>query len=198
MIIGISGKKRAGKDYFGSLLYERLTCEVYKFAYPLYTLVDLIQKRNNQELINELARQSYLAGCAINYYQTAEDLLDAPFIGELEDGKPRKLLQWVGTDYFRERVDSEWWVKIARAYAINDVNVFTDVRFPNEANICDVNLRLVGGLSNDNHISEELKFDYDYIIDNTEKSPTRAAVAVTEFIDWLEGQGYIGDIHFRG
>lgn len=202
MRIGISGKKTAGKDYFGTLISRRIDSTIYKFATPLYNIVECIRKGDLETLRIQIANQSYLADVEVVAEQVAYELMEAylhrPDLQKLEDGKPRKLLQWVGTDYFRATVHKDWWIKIANAVSGADIAIFTDVRFANEAAICDVNLRVMGGDFNDKHISEDLDFPYDYIIDNTLKSPNQASVHTDEFVDWLESQGHIGDHHRCG
>jgi hypothetical protein len=46
---------------------------------------------------------------------------------------PRQVAQWFGTDFIRERIDTDFWVKRAMIGMRGMRRVVTDVRFPNEA-----------------------------------------------------------------
>lgn len=53
----------------------------------------------------------------------------------------RKMAQWIGTEGCREE-DPNWWVNLARSrfskLSADFVVVIDDIRFPNEADLCDV------------------------------------------------------------
>lgn len=124
MIIGLTGRAGAGKDYTFKWLDER--------DYPVTRLAwaDNLKKEIEDVL---------------NYGQRLDALWDKPYPPEV-----RKLLQWWGTD-LRRGQDPEYWVKKMKAelapYAAGGpltdrVAVVTDVRFPNEA----VAIREMGGI----------------------------------------------------
>lgn len=101
--IGFTGKMGAGKDYAYDVLHARHSVERISFADGLRLEIQSVLG------LSEPIRKPYT---------------------ELE----RKLQQWWGTDY-RRAEDPEYWVNIAekRARAALGLPVFTDVRFPNEA-----------------------------------------------------------------
>jgi hypothetical protein len=95
----------------------------------------------------------------------------------------RLFLQIYGTEVFRKRVDTDWWVKqlIKRVKESNDDVIFvTDVRFPNEINllleekefnVCSIRInRNINRNDNFNtHYSETALDDYkdwSFVVDN--------------------------------
>ena len=108
--IGLTGRAGAGKDF---------------------TFVEL------QKLLPELKRVSFADGLR----HDIEDALEIEHLPALWE-KPysddiRRLLQWWGTE-FRRAQDQDFWVKKAEVFAFRAMSrgqapVFTDVRFPNEA-----------------------------------------------------------------
>jgi len=191
MIIGISGKKTVGKDYIGNLISAETGMSISKFAAPVYEYAYLVMEGTREELRVRISKDGYITNVELDAAELSEFIFDQYHsiadLTTLENGKPRKLLQFIGTDVFRQQIDTNYWVKLA---AKRDNVIFTDVRFPNEAAICDVNLRLIGGDETDNHESEKLNFHYDYFIDNTEKSPGRAKLFVESFLGWVQRKGY--------
>ena len=86
---------------------------------------------------------------------------------------PRKMLQQVGTDLFRKQLHPNTWVNATFANYQNDNWIFTDVRFPNEAeSIKDkggiiIRVERPNLLNNQNninleHISEKSLDDYKF------------------------------------
>lgn len=130
LIIGLTGKAGAGKDTVGAHLARKLNLDLYAFADPIKAAI-----------------------CAAfhlpKYYFTdrnkKEDVI--PWIGK----SPRQLAQLFGTEFGRDLVHPEIWIKVAQKHLDNlqdetlnsqsgvidfDVPhglVVTDVRFPNEA-----------------------------------------------------------------
>lgn len=148
-IIGLSGKKQSGKDELAKYIKEILMpTKVYRLAFA-------------DELKYELAEA---IGCSIPYLEEHKEQL-------------RLLLQAWGTEFRRNLIDKDYWVK-KLAFKItrlpNDVVVvIPDVRFLNEAEL----ITKVGGymirvdrssMNTDNHISEtELdNYPFNFIIDN--------------------------------
>lgn len=127
MLIGICGKARSGKD----TVAEHLSCvygfETYSLAKPLKSLVmDLFQMSHEQA------------------YGDAKEIIDPRY-----DKSPRWLLQFIGTEVFRDLYDDIWIDAGMREYrkCLNDRRqqcvelcepaldfgfVIPDVRFPNE------------------------------------------------------------------
>ena len=113
MIIGLSGYARSGKDTVAGLLPD------YKRRAFADVLRDALYRLN-----------PYLRG---NF--TVADLVDE-YGWEVakSDNEVRRLLQVLGTEVGRKMIDNDVWVQIAtRDILKEDDIVFTDVRFPNEA-----------------------------------------------------------------
>lgn len=114
VLIGVSGKKRAGKDTFYSFLSSASPKPVVRTA-----LADALK----QEIYEFVLKPNGLG----------RELLDSDEHKE----KFRTILQWWGTE-FRRRMfrDDYWLVKLGETvdrYADQDVVlVVTDIRFPNE------------------------------------------------------------------
>lgn len=151
ILIGISGRKESGKD------------TVYLFIKELLGETGIIQLAFANELKYEVAEA---CGLSINSIEINKKAL-------------RPLLQAWGTDFKRNLVDKDYWVKkiaakINRIPITTKVVVITDVRFHNEASfIRDVKgfvIRVNRPSDNkDTHISETELYDYqfDYTINNT-------------------------------
>ena len=108
--VGLTGRAGAGKDY---------------------TFTEL------QKMLPELRRVSFADGLRFDIEETLEEaslpvLWNKPYSDEV-----RRLLQWWGTD-LRRAEDPNFWVNRAEGIAMKVLEkgktpVFTDVRFPNEA-----------------------------------------------------------------
>ena len=93
---------------------------------------------------------------------------------------PRKMLQQVGTNLFRNQLHPNTWVNASFANYLNNAWIFTDVRFPNELEAIKkrkgVTIRINRGLvertgkmiQEPEHISETALDDakFDYVIEN--------------------------------
>lgn len=109
--VGITGRAGAGKDYLASQLIDTHTAFVRtSFASALRGEIEEVLGVDIPELYKKPT-----------------------------DPDVRRLLQWWGTD-FRRAEDPDYWVKRAeeKAHSLAErgrVPVFTDVRFPNEADM---------------------------------------------------------------
>lgn len=150
-LIGITGQKRHGKDtvadYFVKKNYTKLA-----YADPLKQI------------------------CAIAFGFSYEQLHGA--LKEVKDSRwnmtPRVAMQRVGTDLFRNQIDTNIWINNMkhRIEAQNGNVVVNDVRFSNEVKL----IRDLGGTiikvvrpnmpNNDKHITEKPIMDYDIEIIN--------------------------------
>jgi hypothetical protein len=109
-----------------------------------------------------------MPGCEIRYVWSPET--DSRFMNV------REVLQFVGTDLFRNQIDPDVWVKsiFRRKYGEDDLVIIADARFPNECAFAKKNGLLVkverdNGQGGDMHISERALdnyTDYDFVIDN--------------------------------
>ena len=131
-VVGISGKAGSGKDTFANMLYEvlnRKEINIHKLAFA-DTLKDIIYELWG---VNSQTQEETLA------------------IVECSSGDKavRDLLITIGP-IFRE-IDSDVWVKaITRRISqydrfkvgLTSIVIITDVRYPNEKQICDVTIRV--------------------------------------------------------
>jgi hypothetical protein len=163
--IGLSGKKGCGKNTVGEMIKESLS-----FA-TLYALADPIKE------------------IAISHFGVPADLVNAPnSIRETYDtgwrweNVPgsnktgpitiRQLLQFIGTELFRNNFDNEFWNKLMlKRGEKNQLTIITDVRFPNEVRTIKeaggIVVRIYGGntIGGDQHPSEVSLDMYDAMAD---------------------------------
>jgi hypothetical protein len=130
-IVGIAGPARSGKDTLATMLIlEAGEGAHMSFASPI------------REFIANLLNVPL------------EALQDGPYkeepLPELGGKSPRQLMQTLGTEWGREMVDPDLWIKVAewKLKALQEsmfppkVVVFSDVRFENEAEM----IRRLGGV----------------------------------------------------
>jgi hypothetical protein len=157
-VIGVSGKKRSGKDTFFQMLEKHSSVPVYRLAFA-----DTLKN----EIYEMILKPDGLERSMLDNDETKEQF--------------RILLQWWGTEYRRRLFRDDYWlVKLSEQlepYKDQDVIVVvTDVRFPNEFNF----IKSIGGLmvrisrpgltsSTDSHVSEIALDDekgFDTFVDN--------------------------------
>jgi len=112
MIIGLTGRKGCGKSSVANIFRDRLGYEILSFASP----------------IKDMLRVLGLGDAELNDPTIKEIPLD-------EYGKsPRELMQILGTEFGRELVSQNIWVRALEKRIEDGKNyVIDDVRFPNEA-----------------------------------------------------------------
>lgn len=126
MLIGLCGKAGCGKDTAASYITQDFGFERYAFAYPLK---------------QGLAAMLDVAPGLLEDRKYKEAVI--PWLGK----SPREMLQTLGTEWGREKVHPEIWLRLMeRRYAmVVDLHlpglVVTDVRFDNEAE----KIRRMGG-----------------------------------------------------
>lgn len=159
-LIGLSGKKRAGKDTFAGGLIARGATRV-AFADPLKEAVLKVDP-----IIGRPPFPGVLS--------PQDDVRLSTYVGALgwERAKThpevRRLLQEYGVA-IRE-IDPAFWVRtgLMRAVSIDGPVVVTDVRFPNEAEAISsaggvlVRIDRPGLVSDDSHLSETALDDYPF------------------------------------
>ena len=149
MIIGISGKKRSGKDTIYELVKKRAGGFVIRAAF-------------GDQIKEEVAQ---VTGVEVGHIEENKERF-------------RPMLQWWGADFRRHYNGESYWLDrmLFRMRSIRDpkVLVITDVRYPNEAEL----VKKVGGILlrvdretglNDAHSSENLLdsfCDFDYRLEN--------------------------------
>jgi predicted kinase len=117
MIIGLCGLAGSGKDTAAAILCRRHGFAAVAFADPLYAAVSEITGLPLAKLKDRVAKEAAL-----------------PWLGK----SPRELLQTLGTEWGRQMVRDDIWIKIAMRRASEHERsgrhvAITDVRFENEA-----------------------------------------------------------------
>lgn len=130
MIIGITGKARAGKDTFARLLCEQLgDATTLAFADPL--------------------KEGLAVMLGLTEEQLNGDLKEVP-IERYGGASPRLMLQTLGTEWGRNLIDPDIWVKVAldraRSFCAHQYTIITDVRFDEEAMAIALNEGVVLGI----------------------------------------------------
>jgi len=119
MLIGLCGPAGAGKNTVAELLIDSDRCTFHQMAFadPLYECVSVITGISVAELQNRDVKEAVI-----------------PWLGK----SPRQMLQSLGTEWGRDTIHPEIWIRIAMKRAIPHLFVgrsvvVTDVRFDNEA-----------------------------------------------------------------
>lgn len=136
-IIGFYGPAKVGKTTTTNTLanifkikYPDIKIGSTSFAAPLYDIASYITKIPVDTLQNQ------------TYKEVAWTVETAPIPG-LIDWTPRKLLQVVGTECFRNNVHNDFWVQLAAKNCQNyDIAIIADCRFENELNMLDCAIEL--------------------------------------------------------
>lgn len=160
-LIGLIGRKRSGKDTFASALAEVGGYTRVAFADPL---------KQAALALDPIVGPAPLPGDCVSSYRRLSEVVEALGWETAKDVVPevRPVLQRLGTDAIRA-LDDNFWVEagMERAGAIGGPVVFTDCRFPNEADA----IRAAGGFivrinrdlpdDGDKHPSEVALDDYE-------------------------------------
>lgn len=134
---GVSGPAGAGKDTIGQWIATNHNARVASFATPL------------KQMIYALMRQVKIKRVAQRFYVEDHEGKETP-IPELGGVTARHLMQTLGTEWGRKAVSEDFWTQVAATRFNNLLSgrlcrpiglVFTDVRFPNEADL----VHAVGG-----------------------------------------------------
>lgn len=159
-LIGISGKKRSGKDTIAKILKRFLPeYEIKSYAYKLREICSVLTNKPIEFFLDDNNKPLILDGWDISV---------------------RYMLQKVGTDCFRVGLDEDAWVKsLFSSYSNNSKWIISDVRFENEVKAIHdrggIVVRVNGDYDNnknsqiDDHPSETALDNYtkfDYYINN--------------------------------
>lgn len=155
-IILINGKKRAGKDYIANILKEKLgNCEIMHYADSMKQIIADTFEISLEELDN---------------YKNEN--VEITFNGKRITF--RRVLQCFATEAIKPVFGNNIWKRIVLE-KIKETNaeyiIIPDFRFPEEYIEDSLTVKVLGGDTNDTHISESAlnDFKFDYIIDNTNK-----------------------------
>lgn len=180
MLIGLCGKKQAGKSTITDYLVSKGWVEI-SFAYPLKEII-------GRELFGFNDEQLY----------GPEEVKEA--VVPEWNMSPRKVLQIVGTDMFRKYIREDFWVYLAKKRVIElqmknpNINiVISDCRFPNELDmIKDLDGTVIRVIRPDkehvdSHESENALNDYivDFEIEAKSGDIKGLKFAIDEYIEEL-------------
>lgn len=150
MIIGVIGKKGSGKDTVCDYLESKYKVKKYSFAKAL------------KEFCMKEFRLSY-----DEVYDQKDK--EKPLL-KLNNHTPRVCLQDIGVIF--RKFNPNFWVDKVITQINKDSEIFNsiaDVRFPNEADICDLTIRISRpGYNGDDHESENALNNHktDFVIIN--------------------------------
>jgi len=136
-LIGLAGPAKVGKTTTAKSLvksiknkYSNLKVEYIAFADMLYGTCSYLSRIP----VETLADQSY------KEVKWTDETAPLPC---LSGWTPRKFLQIVGTECFRNNIDNEFWIQCAiKSSKENDITILSDARFENEFKICDYVIEL--------------------------------------------------------
>lgn len=164
MIIGLIGKKGSGKSTAAKIAKEEYGFQVLSFAKPLKEMLsvalnqpmhyftDPVLKESidlpiepNEEFISKLIDYAYYHLIPVSGRQKLAMLLELPKFPERVT--PRALMQFVGTDLFRNCVHDKYWIHVmememAQLSSRTTRFIFDDARFPQEVDF----IKQQGGL----------------------------------------------------
>lgn len=186
--LAISGPAGVGKDHLGLVLEEKYGFTVVKFAHRLRQMVETLDPVVGCGSLSEPIHLSE----ALEMYGYEKAKFEFPEF--------RRLLQVFGTEVIRTHVDNDFWVNDAmrQAEEAGTPVVFTDCRFPNEAERVRLEsgyvVRMTShGLDSVNEHSSESSlddYDFDMFLENPRVSKDRSHVQVAslakQVADWLE------------
>lgn len=131
-LIGIIGRKRSGKDTIADYLVDIHKYDKLTFAEPIKKILEILFGFDHDQL-----------------YGNKKDVIDTRW-----NISPRKVMQFIGTNIFREKINDlianigdNFWVKIMhnnckKMLDENKKIVISDVRFQNEVDM----IRELGGI----------------------------------------------------
>jgi hypothetical protein len=163
MLVGITGKAGSGKDTIGDYLVKQYGFKKIALADPIKRLVKDVFALDDYTVYDRIAREKPLK--------------------RWKGWTVRKLLQFIGTELFRNNIDDAVWVK-SLWYKVQDdkENNYTinDIRFPNEQQFLKKNAKknficlkvtrpkCAGKVGLKKHASEAYDLEGDFCIENNE------------------------------
>lgn len=149
MLVGITGKKFNGKDTVADYIVKEYGGNKVSLAYPVKEICRKYLGYSFDELHNPERKE--------------EEITHFPYV------TPRKAMQFVG-GVFRELSPDVWIEYLKRNLDRKALNIIADVRYPNEANICDIVIRVIRPeiVANDTDKSENSLDNYNatYVLIN--------------------------------
>jgi hypothetical protein len=171
MIIGISGKRGVGKDTVAEILTREYGFKRLSFADPMKEVANMLFGFTEEQLWGPSEKR---------------EAID-PYWGF----SPRRALQTMGTEWGRNCLDKDVWVKIGLQRAGRMIAngargvVIPDVRFPNEANLIK------------QHKGYLLRIERPAVAHDDEASRHESETALDDYHRWtsvLRNEGSIEDL----
>lgn len=129
--IVIVGKMQSGKTTAANYICQKYGYIRVALADPIKEIVTHIDSMSSKNIINKFIRRFYYLND--DQEEVLIRILDATRRIPIEFPKPRKRLQFLGTDGIRNTIDSEFWLKVFANKFHNYCNVvIDDCRFLNE------------------------------------------------------------------
>lgn len=172
-IIGVSGYKGSGKNYFADFMNSHNDYKIVHFADRLKEVCAKVFNHDISEYYSGTAKERpYIDGDAVACIEIDDYLEDLKKITGLSNMTPhnktayshRQLLQYIGTEYIRD-ANPNYWVEYLVSKIKNEPGKYLipDTRFPNEVQV----LKELGGIvvmihrpdavtGGDGHASENL------------------------------------------
>lgn len=206
MIIGLVGKAGVGKDTAAQILSKLKNMSIASFARPLHEAAKFVfgddcLERDKKETPLPFGREGFDKlhdGWLIPFLETEEvqslikendqifynqiwPVFNDPVTGNFyEQLSPRKFMQLLGTEYFRFCMDKFFVRLMQNAY--KDV-IIPDVRFENEAAICDLLIGIYRDVPSVNsHSSEEFA---DLLIEGEDDGEKGMITVGDNWVDYL-------------
>jgi len=182
--ITLAGKKQVGKDssaqYIKQILGDKRV-HVVHFADALKQACSVIFGIPLEDMETETGKQRltdivWPVGIDRGFVTLGYEPAGKHDLKEQRHMTVREILQFVGTNLFRNQMDPDIWVQSVyrKKYRDDDVVVVADCRFPNECDFAKQQGLLIGvnretGLASDGHASEtalDNYNDYHHVIEN--------------------------------
>jgi len=232
-IILISGKTQSGKNIFADFLQKKLEKLNLKVKQDFFAkeLKDICKNdfKKLSIVLDNIAEE--IKANVLVFSDIRQEMLDPSIIKSVENiinklkikdddwyNKKtmitRTILQLVGTDIIKKRVDNNWWVNQVKSRAIaseSDVILITDCRFPNEItemfdeNYETIVIRIARNINTQeqiaSHQSETALDDWkvwNYIVENNGTLENLQTSALTIINDLTEKKEYDCDGLFTG
>jgi len=152
-LIGISGYKGSGKDFFATFMNERGGYKIVHFAHRLKEICAQVFNHNIEEYYSNSAKErQYTNGDEVVGIEIDDYLNQLREVTGLMNMEPygkvayshRQLLQYVGTEYVRN-ANSNYWVEYLTNKVLSSPGKYLvpDTRFPNEVQA----LKDIGGIT---------------------------------------------------
>jgi hypothetical protein len=154
-VIGLCGRAGSGKSTAAQYLVAAHGARILKFATPMKAMLGTI---------------------GLTYDEIEGDLKESP-CEVLCGHTPRQAMQWLGTEWGRDRIGPDLWVRIWRAQVRQmgpGLIVADDLRYANEVlavralggKVIKLSRAAAGSATGSEHLSERLDFLADSLIPN--------------------------------